>query len=689
MTLAELLNHLSQEDLDAISALKSIARWLRPARGETTDDIVQRMSDLEQALLDNLDLHHQLSQTLQEWLGSARFFPLLASLGLFSRKGFLKEFGERMYERLSPAPAEHTNVKDVFTLVFNQRSDADWVAEVPGSAWFSLFRVLWRFSPNAAHEATDRIAFEVLYATELLSVWVAAEGLEPTLLRLNPRLVDRDSAFVALHRELAVYASHYREWMDSDRHSDEFYDDAHARVLLEQCEDEIDHLRKKAVTRGSSIGLTHLLERLRQTLKRIDNLLDVLHPYDQKKRVGESVDLFRRLVRANAERHSLSALWHQNTKLVARSITENSSDRGNHYIAGSRREYFAMLASGLGGGVVIAFMALIKIMILQLGLERFTETLLVSLNYGLGFMFIHMIHCTVATKQPAMTAASIASRLDQGEHGRTNARTLAELLVRVGRTQLVAIIGNVAAAVSVALLVGWAYLQFSGTTVLSTDRYDYILQGIHPWQSLALMYAAIAGVWLFLSGLIAGFFDNRADYINLAERLRIHPLLRKIMPEKTRTAFGQYLHDNYGALASNFLFGCMLGSTGYIGYLLGLPIDIRHVAFSSADVGFAMSTHIPSAQAFILFVGFALLIGLVNLAVSFTLALNVALRARGSRVTRPDKLFKAWVDLARERPLAIIYPPPDPAPEQQEDAEGSAGTTEAAPRQDKDSNPAQ
>lgn len=684
MSLAELLNRLSTEDLNAVDALVDITHWLRPARGDTTDDIVRRMSDLEQALLDNLDLHHRLSGTLQEWLGTARFFQLLAGLGLFSRKGFLKEFGERMYERLNPAPADFNSVRDAFTLVFSKRSDADWVEEVPGSAWFSLFRTLWRFSPNAAHEATDRIAFEVLYATELLSIWIAAEELEPAILRLDPRLVDKDSAFVALQRELAVYARHYREWMDSDRNPDDFYDDAHARVLLEQCEAEIERLRKRSVTRGSSIGLTHLLERLRQTLERIGNLLDVLHPYDQKKRVEEAVGLFRRLVRANAERHSLSALWQQNIKLVSRSITENSSDRGDHYIAGSRQEYFGMLGSGLGGGVVIAFMALIKILILQMGLERFTETVLVSLNYGLGFMFIHMIHCTVATKQPAMTAASIASKVEQGEHGRANARMLAELLVRVGRTQLVAIVGNVAAAVSVALLVGWVYLQFQGTTILSSDRYEYILQGIHPWQSLALMYAAIAGVWLFLSGLIAGFFDNRADYINLAERLRVHPLLRRVMPEATRDRFGRYVHDNYGALASNFLFGCMLGTTGYIGYLLGLPIDIRHVAFSSADVGYAMSTLNPGALTFALFVGFALLIGLVNLVVSFTLALNVALRARGARVTRPDKLFQAWLELVRERPLALVYPPRDPIPEHLEDPEKNP---DATPRQDRDQAP--
>lgn len=670
MSLAELLNQLSRDDeLSATDALVMITNWLRPARGETSDDVAGRIASLEQALLDNLDLHHSLSGKLQEWLNSARFFQLLASLGLFSRKGFLKEFGERIYERINPAPADPDSVKDVFTLVFSKRSDTEWVMEVPGSAWFSLFRTLWRFSPSAASQATDKICFDVLYATELLSIWIAAEELEPGILRLDPRIVEKDSAFVALQRELAVYARHYRAWMESERNPDEFYDDAHVRVLLEQCEDEIERLRKLAVTRGSSIGLTHLLERLNQTLERIGNLLDVLHPYDQKQRIEQAVMLFRKLVQANAERHSVSALWQQNIKLVSRSVTENSSDRGDHYIAGSRHEYFHMLASGLGGGVVIALMALLKIQILQLGFERFTETVLVSLNYGLGFMFIHIIHCTVATKQPAMTAANIAAKVEQGEHGRANARMLAELLVKVGRTQFVAIVGNVAAAVAVAMLVGWLYLQLNGLPLLSSARYDYILNGIHPWQSLALVYAAIAGVWLFLSGLVAGFFDNRADYINLSGRLEVHPLLKRLLPDQTRIRLARYLHDNYGALTSNFVFGVLLGTTGYIGYLLNLPIDIRHVAFSSADVGYAMSVFNPGPAAFAAFVGFALLIGLVNLVISFTLALNVALRARGAKITRPDQLFRAWVEVVRERPIGLLYPPREPIPEHPADPE--------------------
>ena len=72
----------------------------------------------------------------------------------------------------------------------------------------------------------------------------------------------------------------------------------------------------------------------------------------------------------------------------------------------------------------------------------------------------------------------------------------------------------------------------------------------------------------------------------------------------------------------------MLGTAGTIGIIFGLPIDIRHIAFSSANLGYALATFsfdlpwLPSPGR-----GCGvILIGAVNLLVSFVLALWMALR---------------------------------------------------------------
>ncbi len=657
----QLLRTLAEHHADdPTGSLVAIIDWLRPGRGEDATVAVERIERLEAALRDDPEARQSLHRRLGGWLDEARFFQILAGLGLYSRRGFLRELGQRVYERLNPAPADPSSVRDVFYLAFHETDDPDWVVQVPPACWERLMRVLW---PLAAEEedtkVADRLTRETLYAVEMLAIWIAAEEFEPDILRLDPSMATRDSSFIALQREVGAYVRDYVAWLDG-RLAD-FQDDAHIRVLLDQCREVIERLRRRAITHGTSIALTHLLERLDQTVDRIERLLDLLDPAAEEQRGERATLLFTELVEASAERHGIRPLVRRNMRQLARSVTENASDRGEHYIADDRPAYFRMLVSGLAGGLVIGVMALIKIHILESGFARLPETVLVSLNYGLGFVLIHILHGTVATKQPAMTAASIAEQVEHGEHGRANPKKLADLLLRVGRTQFVAIAGNVIAALSLALLIAWYWEQQAGAALIDAQRADYILEGINPVTGLALFYAAIAGVWLFLSGLIAGFFDNRAKYLGLEARLRDHPLLRRLLPESPRHRLAAYIDGHYGALISNFAFGIMLGSTAYVGHLLGLPLDIRHVAFSSADLGYAMSHEFAGPLMFVLLLAFVLLIGAMNLAVSFALALNIALRARGTRIARPLNLARAYGRLVRENPWKLVYPPAQPA----------------------------
>ncbi len=103
------------------------------------------------------------------------------------------------------------------------------------------------------------------------------------------------------------------------------------------------------------------------------------------------------------------------------------------------------------------------------------------------------------------------------------------------------------------------------------------------------------GCGYFLSGIITGILDNRADYIELKDRLIGHPLFRTISLQR-RERIALYIHQNYGALGGNFIFGVLLGMTSYLGYLIDIPIDIRHVAFSSAHAAYA---HISDYQSWL------------------------------------------------------------------------------------------
>ncbi len=84
------------------------------------------------------------------------------------------------------------------------------------------------------------------------------------------------------------------------------------------------------------------------------------------------------------------------------------------------------------------------------------QAMIYSMNYSFGFMLIHVLHFTVATKQPAMTAAALASTVQQRKGSKTaQIAELAALIINIIRTQFVAILGNISIAIPVAALIAF------------------------------------------------------------------------------------------------------------------------------------------------------------------------------------------------------------------------------------------
>ncbi|MDX1783736.1 MAG: hypothetical protein R3361_06220, partial [Aequorivita vladivostokensis] len=83
---------------------------------------------------------------------------------------------------------------------------------------------------------------------------------------------------------------------------------------------------------------------------------------------------------------------------------------------------------------------------------------------------------------------------------------------------------------------------------------------------------------------------------------------------------------------------------------------IRHVAFSSANLGYsALSTQMGLVE-FLIHLFYVLLIGFVNLWVSFSLALMVALRSRGTQISRFPVLLSSLWEQIKEKPLRLFFP---------------------------------
>src|SRR5690606_34516664 len=112
-----------------------------------------------------------------------------------------------------------------------------------------------------------------------------------------------------------------------------------------------------------------------------------------------------------------------------------------------------------------------------------------SLNYGLGFVLIHVLHLTIATKQPAMTAATLAAALDGRESRESRLNAIADLAAQVSRSQWVSIAGNVVVTMLTAFSISLLAAVLLGWRPTSPEKALHLLEDLHPWRSLALFYA--------------------------------------------------------------------------------------------------------------------------------------------------------------------------------------------------------
>lgn len=647
----KLLQRLESEERDIIGKLGDIIAFIRPSDPLETGPTREAMHRIVKFFGTNDPIAVEISDAINLLLIDSKVSTNITTLGILSRNGFRHEISERFYNKFLPTPPKKGDFGYIFATLFYKKDDYLWVNAIEDEAWIAFFASILS-SETYREETKDHLFSELLYAAEILSIWIASEEFDDNFIRLDKTLLNRDSAFIALQRDMSDFVHNVQE-----AHIDLAsiaLDLRHIRVLIEQCREQVNLLKRRSINRGISIDLTYELERLGQMVERIEEILQLIKRFDTPESYLLLMKLFKASVKKNATKNSLSEIYQQSVRVVAKSVTNNTSEHGEHYITENLKQYIKMFFSASGAGAIIALMALIKITIFQAGLSEGMEAILSSLNYGIGFVLIHLLGFTIATKQPAMTASTFAKAVEKGEKSRANQKKLVTLMIQVNRSQFAAVAGNVIFALLAAFAISYIVMS-RGETILTREETVYYLQSLAPYP--ALLYAAIAGIWLFCSGLIAGYFDNRANLLELKERYSHHPLLKKLMKEKRREKLACFLHEHHGAMAGNFFFGLLLGITPYLGYLLDLPLDISHVAFSTAYLGYS-SMHIDIAPGeFLLFFLFVLLIGLVNLSVSFVLALKVSLLSRDSYFGNFFSFITLFAKEVSRRPLDLFFPP--------------------------------
>jgi site-specific recombinase len=275
----------------------------------------------------------------------------------------------------------------------------------------------------------------------------------------------------------------------------------------------------------------------------------------------------------------------------------------------------------------------------------------------------------LATKQPAMTAATLAAILRE-RRGTHRLDEIVDYTAAIVSSQIAAAISNVTFVALGCAVFDRLWVLATGRTYLDHHDAQHVFETLSPLDSLTILYAAETGVLLWLGSVAGGWFENWALYRKLPRIVAEHPIGSRLGRERMRR-FSEALARNASGWGTNVALGFLLGMTPALGRFFGLPLDVRHVTLSTGTLALAAADLQPDR----LFSGAVLrgaagiaVMFVLNLSVSFLLSLASAVRAYGLPRREVLALLRRLAGRFFSKPQQFLLPPRGGSPEAGETA---------------------
>ncbi len=647
LTAADASASLPERHLWLVRLLEWLRRASVPLENRQTPTPLLRLRHLLNVLERHPEYQAQVAALLARFWREVDTAGLLADFGFAPRMGLSSEIGQRLRLRLLPATPATTNLTELFNLLFPDPADALWLDQLDAA---TLSRITALLQPAAAAPAADwRTPF--LDAMMFLAGAVRAAGFSPQLReRMGPELLTG-----APFRQLARVAEQVSEHAVSGDTAALLQAAQYLRAVLDSCRRCALSVNDHLAEHGVSVDVVFEVDQLLQRTHRIEDLLIcVVSPAP----APEVVKLVAALVRTAEERRSLRALFAHHYSLLARKVAERSAETGEHYITRDAAAYRAMLRAAAGGGAVIAGTTFLKFFILAIGLTAFWGGFWAGINYAASFVLIHLLHFTVATKQPAMTAPAMADKLtDMGSDEAVEG--FVDELTHLIRSQAAGIVGNLAVVAPLVLAVQFGCQALFGATPIGAKEAEHVLHTL-TLLGPTLFFAAFTGVLLFASSIIAGWVENWFVWHRIDSAIAWNPRIVARLGSARAQRWAAYWRNNISGYAANISLGLMLGIVPAVLQFFGLPIEVRHVTLSTGQLAAAVGAlgfDVLQSGPFWWCLAAVVFTGMLNLGVSFFLAFKVALRSRGTRLTERSRIYRAIRQRLWRAPLSFILPP--------------------------------
>ena len=621
--------------------------WLRGDES-SADAALSRLQTFIVTVKAQPELHARLKAWWRKLRQTVDVTTLLADLGFAPRTAFVSELTGRLRRKLLPGTPETIDAAELFTMVCPSRFDALWLAAVSEAQMAELVELL------AGDVALDQLAWQhdLMDALTYCTAQIRAAGFSP---ELRLRMTGANDEARAFH-PLADDMTQLRRVFFDPEQADSALPAAIAqlRARLETCRQAVSSVYTHLNENGISVGMVFMLRQLRERIVRVRELLDALTSTTV---ATAAAKLLARRVIIGQDSKSIGALISANSTLLSAKMSERSSEVGEGYITRDRTEYNSMLGKAMGGGAITALTTLLKFTVMGLGLSAFWNGFGAGLVYAASFVVIQLLHLTLATKQPAMTAPAMAAKLKDIDS--SNAiRDFVDEVSHLVRSQVAAVLGNVAMVVPAVLLVNVVMVLVGGQNMLSAKEAAYVLHSL-TLLGPTLFWAAFTGLILFASSLIAGWFENWFVLHKLDSAIRHNPRFTKVLSAERAERWSRFMRLHVSGFASNISLGFMLGLIPAFTGFFGFELEARHVTLSAgqlAAAGAALGLDALRSSAIWWCIASIPLVGALNLGVSFYCAFRLALQAHNvSGVDRARIRRAIWARFYR-RPRSFFLP---------------------------------
>ena len=474
--------------------------WRRGSERAFQSRLMSWIGMLEQ----DADLRSRFQQGCRSMLGSLNSVSLFAEAGIPAQHALFREITSRVFQNWLPPPRAEEDTARLFTSVLCSTRGVERFLNLDEAVFARLAAIFWSAEGLDAYPHVHQDLHEAL---RLLAARVSARG--------TSRLVRQRSATQMVEQSPSYALVFATERLIECEHSAPCKDCIESWLnAVFACRGEVALVRISMEETGANSPLVFDLGAMDAALDRMELLAATMVEH-----AGTDLTAVRRLlntlVRGLLEDTRISSVIRQNFNLLARKTVERTGHGGEHYIAHSRKEYWHMWGAAIGGGFLTVFTAAIKLHIVGKHWAPFMEVVLVGTNYAVSFLLLQIFGLALATKQPAMTGATLANIINRNR-GASRRAEITEFGASISRTQLAAALGNILAVSSGAVVVfNLVWLKMFHAPYVPAGQAEKVYLSLRPLASATAIDAALTGVLLWL--------ENTGPYRRVVRELRHLP----------------------------------------------------------------------------------------------------------------------------------------------------------------------